>query len=153
MPFSDEQRRCCENMITGVEVSKIEAKRELSEAITNMKFNINFENVKAMQESVDVGFTFTAIYEGGTASKTNKVGELVISGSVMAKESKKEIENIETTWKNKKTLPLDFAEDIINLLNFECGARGTLVAYSMGFAAPLPISRAKLQESPSGKSA
>ncbi len=138
-------------MITGVEVSKIEAKRELSEAITNMKFNINFEHVKVAQENVDVGFTFTALYEGGTVSKASKVGELVISGSITARESKKDTEDIDSTWKSKKTLPLRFAEDIINLLNFECGARGTLVAYSMGFAAPLPISRAKLQESPSGK--
>ncbi len=133
-------------MITGVEVSKVEAKRELSEMISNMRFNINFETVKVAQDSVDVGFTFTALYEGGTSSKTTKVGELVITGNVKAKESKKDAEDIDTTWKNKKTLPLKFAEDVINLLNFECGARGTLVAYSMGFAAPLPISRAKLQE-------
>ena len=138
-------------MITGVEVSKVETKRELSEAINNMKFNINFEDVKTAQDSVNVGFTFTATYEGGSASKATKVGELVIIGSVVARESKKDTEDIEATWKSKKTLPLKFAEDIINLLNFECGARGTLIAYSMGFAAPLPISRAKLQESPSGK--
>ena len=140
-------------MITGVEVSKIEANRELSEAITNMKFNINFDGVNVSQDSVNVGFTFTALYEGGTASKASKIGELVITGNITAKESKKDSDEISSTWKNKKTLPLNFAEDIINLLNFECGARGTLVAYSMGFAAPLPISRAKLQETPSGKTA
>ena len=133
-------------MITGIEVSKVEAKRETSDAISNMKFNINFDDVSVKQESVNVGFTFVASYEGST-SKSSKVGELTISGKILAKETKKDAEEIDTTWKNKKTLPIKFAEDVINLVNFECGSRGTLVAYSMGFAAPLPISRAKLQES------
>jgi hypothetical protein len=131
-------------MITGIEINKVEAKRELSEAISNMKFNINFDDVKVSNDTVNVGFTFTAIYEGSSADKS--VGELKIVGNVVSKEGKKDVEEIEGTWKNKKTLPLNFAEDVINLLNFECGARGTLVAYSIGFAAPLPISRAKLQE-------
>ncbi|MEM0201210.1 MAG: hypothetical protein QXD23_02290 [Candidatus Micrarchaeaceae archaeon] len=134
-------------MITGIEVSKVEAKRENLEAISNMKFNINFDDVNIKQDSIHVGFTFVAVYEGGSSNKASKVGELTISGKVIAKESKKDSDEIENTWKTKKTLPLKFAEDVINLVNFECGSRGTLVAYSMGFAAPIPISRAKLQES------
>ena len=132
-------------MITGVDVQKIEAKlREPNgEMIGNMKFNINFESVKVSQENVTVGFIFTAVYEG---SKSNKLGELTLQGNIIAKEVKKDADEIDATWKNKKTLPVRFAEDVINLLNFECGARGTLVAYSMGFPAPLPISKARLQE-------
>ncbi len=136
-------------MITGIEISKVEARRELNEAISNMKFNINFEDVKVTPDSVRISFTFSTVYDGGTASKVTKVGEITISGSVIAKETKKEAEEIESTWKEKKTLPIGIAEDVINLLNFECGARGTLLAYSIGFAAPLPISRAKLTETPS----
>lgn len=131
-------------MITGLEVTKVEASRKASESINNMKFNINFEDVKVERESVEVGFTFTAIYEGQTSKE---VGQLRITGNVLSKESKKDADEITSTWKEKKTLPLRYAEDVINLLNFECGARGTLVAYSIGFAAPLPLSRAKLEQS------
>ncbi len=138
-------------VITGIDISKVEARRELSEAISNMRFNINFEDVSVNQENVEVSFTFSTVYDGGTQAKTTKVGELTIAGSVHAKETKKDADEIAETWKSKKTLPLKIAEDIINLLNFECGARGTLLAYSIGFAAPLPISRAKLTESPSGQ--
>ncbi len=130
-------------MITGLDISKVEASRDAKEAITNMKFNINFDDVSVENDSVSVDFTFVAVYEG---SATKQVGQIKISGSVSSKENKKDVEEINTTWKNKKTLPLKFAEDVINLLNFECGSRGTLVAYSIGFAAPLPLSRAKLQE-------
>ena len=132
-------------MITSVEVNKIEANRQIKDPISNMKFSINFDNVKVEKENVEVAFTFTAFYEGGS-SGSKAVGQLKIMGNVMAKESKKDTDDILSTWNGKKTLPLKFAEDVINLLNFECGARGTLVAYSIGFVAPLPISRAKLSE-------
>ncbi|MDE1822859.1 MAG: hypothetical protein KGH50_00875 [Candidatus Micrarchaeota archaeon] len=135
-------------MITNIDVNKIEATRDLKEMISNMKFNINFESVKVDKENVDVGFTFVTAYEG--SDKAKAVGKLTISGTISAKESKKDAEDIESTWKSKKTLPLKFAEDVINMLNFECGARGTLVAYSIGFVAPLPLSRAKLTEAPAG---
>ncbi len=129
-------------MITGLEVTRVEADRKVSEAIGNMKFNINFEDVKVEKDSVTVGFTFTAVYEGAGAKE---IGQLKITGNVLSKENKKDADEITSTWKEKKTLPLRYAEDVINLLNFECGARGTLVAYSIGFAAPLPLSRAKLE--------
>jgi len=133
-------------MITGIDISKVEATKGSKEAITNMKFNINFDDVKVSQDNVEVAFTFVASYEGGSQSTPKPVGEIKVIGSVISKEAKKDIDDISDTWKNKKTLPLQFAENLINLLNFECGARGTLVAYSIGFVAPLPLSRAKLQE-------
>ncbi|MDE1768604.1 MAG: hypothetical protein KGH64_03365 [Candidatus Micrarchaeota archaeon] len=131
-------------MITGVDVTRIEANRDKRDLIANMKFNINFDNVKVEKDNVDVAFTFTATYDGTEQAK--EVGKLTIAGNITAKESKKDAEEIEKKWKDDKTLPLRFAEDVINMLNFECAARGTLVAYSMGFVAPLPLSRAKLQE-------
>ena len=131
-------------MITAIDVTRIEANRMQKDLIANMKFNINFENVKVDKENIDVEFVFSAVYDGTTQAK--EVGKLIIAGNLQAKESKKDAEDIEKTWKEKKTLPLKFAEDVINMLNFECAARGTLVAYSIGFVAPLPLSRAKLQD-------
>ena len=133
-------------MITSISISKIEASRENNETIANMKFNINFDDVKVVKDEVEVLFTFTTIYEGAEGSK--QIGKLLINGGLQSKESKKDAEEIEDTWRKKKTLPLKFAEDVINMLNFECGSRGTLVAYSIGFVAPLPISRARLQDNP-----
>jgi hypothetical protein len=133
-------------MITGLEISTVEADRDPKEAITNMKFNINFEDVKVDKENVSVGFVFSAVYEAGTPNSAKQAGQIKITGSLISKETKKDADEITSVWKEKKTLPLRYAEDVINLLNFECGARGTLVAYSIGLAAPLPLSRAKLTE-------
>ncbi|HVA82800.1 MAG TPA: hypothetical protein VNF06_01410 [Candidatus Aquilonibacter sp.] len=138
-------------MITGLRISHVEATRDNEDMISNMKFNINFDNVKVEGENVHVEFTFQANYDGDVTKK-QEVGQLKITGIVMSKETKKDADEILNVWKNKKTLPIAFAENVINLLNFECGARGTLLASSIGLLAPLPLSRAKLQEQP-GKSA
>ncbi len=131
-------------MITEVNIKEIEAKRAHKDLIANMKFNINFDDVKVDKDNVSVDFTFTTDYEGQESSKN--IGKLEIKGNIVSKENKKDADEIVSMWKEKKTLPINFAEDVINMLNFECGSRGTLVAYSMGFVAPLPLSRARLQE-------
>ncbi len=135
-------------MITGIRIDKVEASRESEDMISNMKFNINFDDVIVTGDNVEVKYTFLTSYEGTNSSK--QVGQLKISGAISSKEPKEALDEIQSTWKSKKTLPLDFAENVINILNFECGSRGTLVAYSIGFVAPLPLSRAKLSDTSSG---
>lgn len=132
-------------MITGIRISDVNASRPGDEAISNMKFNINFDNVEVSGDSVEVKYTFVTVYEG-VEKDSKPVGELKIKGSVFAKEDKAMQTQITDSWKNKKTLPVKFAEDVINILNFECASRGTLLAWSIGMIAPLPITRAKLQE-------
>ncbi len=131
-------------MITGIQINDVEAHRPVTDPITNMKFNINFDNVKVTGQEVEVTYTFTTAYEG--SGKDKSVGELKIKGSVMAKEDKEMASQITDTWNKKKTLPVRFAEDLINVLNFECASRGTLLAWSIGVIAPLPLTRARLEE-------
>ncbi len=135
-------------MITNIDVSKIEASRGSKDAISNMKFNIAFDDVKVDKDNVHVGFTFSAFYDGESNGKgsSKEVGKLTITGRITSKEEKDLADEVQKTWETKKTLPLKFAEDVLNIITFECGARGTLIAYSMGFIAPLPMSRTKLQE-------
>ena len=133
-------------MITNIRINKVEAERASDDFVGNMKFNINFDDVKANGDNVDVHFTFLTQYEGGNSSTAKEVGNLKIVGVISSKEEKKEIEEIKSAWDKNKTLPTGFAENVINVLNFECGAKGTLLAYAMAFPAPLPLSRAKLQD-------
>jgi hypothetical protein len=133
-------------MITGIRIEGVEATRASDEIITNMKFNINFDDVAVDGDTVKVKFTFITNYETGDLQNPKSVGQLKITGSLNSKEAKNDISEIKDVWGSKKTLPLGFAENVINLLNFECGSRGTLIAYSIGFVPPLPLSRAKLQD-------
>lgn len=132
-------------MITGIGINDVEAHRPVTDPITNMKFNINFDNVKVTGDNVEVTYTFSTSYEGG-AKGDKEVGTLKIKGAVQAREDKEMISQINEAWKSRKTLPVKFAEDLINILNFECASRGTLLAWSIGVIAPLPLTRAKLEE-------
>jgi len=133
-------------VINGIRIGEARAQRHLDDAITNMKFNVNFDSVKVAGESVQVDFTFTTTYEGGERGP-KQIGELKIIGTVYANEDKKSSEEISEAWKSKKTLPMRFAEDVINVVNFECASRGTLFAWGVGMVAPIPLSRTKIQES------
>lgn len=132
-------------MITGIGINHVEADRPAADPITGMKFNINFDDVKVKGENVEIAYTFSANYEGG-AKGDKSVGELKIKGIVSAKETAETITQINDAWGKKKTLPVKFAEDLINMLNFECAARGTYLAGSIGLIAPLPLTKAKLEE-------
>ena len=66
-------------MITGNRINKVEASRPVDEAIVNMKFNINFDNVKVTGDNVEVAYTFTTTYEGEKNAKS--VGELKMLGT------------------------------------------------------------------------
>ncbi|MCL5674992.1 MAG: hypothetical protein M1611_00060 [Candidatus Marsarchaeota archaeon] len=143
-------------MITGIEISKVEANRFLKDPIYNMKFGIGFDDVEVKNENVHVKFVFTTNYEPEPSAKkqdSSLVGELKVHGTIISRESKTDLEGIRQEWATKKTLPLKFAEDIVNVINMQCSAVGTLVAYSIGFAAPIPISRAKLEASATQKPA
>ncbi|MEM0159812.1 MAG: hypothetical protein QXM58_00435 [Candidatus Micrarchaeaceae archaeon] len=135
-------------MITSMAVDKVEATRNADENVANMRFNINFDNVSADGDSIKVAYTFVASYEGPAGANAKPAGEIKIIGNILSKENKKDVERIMSTWNEKKTLPLDYAELLINAINFECGSRGTLIAYSIGLVPPLPLTRAKLQEAP-----
>jgi hypothetical protein len=132
-------------MITGNIVRNVDAERIADESITNMKFNINFEDVKVTGENVDVAYLFSTSYVSTQGKSEKEVGTLKIKGNIKTKENKSAAEEIDKTWKDKKTLPTAFAEDVINFLNFECGSRGVLLASSIGMPSPLPLSRAKLE--------
>lgn len=135
-----------EIMINGIKISEVRAQRKVDDAITNMRFNINFDSVKVSGSDVQIDFTFSTSYEGG--EKAKEVGDLKIVGTVFANEDKKSSAEIDDSWKNKKTLPTKFAEDVINVVNFECASRGTLAAWAASMVAPIPLSRTRIQEQP-----
>ena len=61
-------------------------------------------------------------------------------------DTKDAITGIVENWNKTKRLPTQMEEEIINGLNFRCGATGTLVAYSLGLIPPIVVSSIKIQE-------
>jgi hypothetical protein len=136
-------------MITGFTISSVEGKIESVEGLGKQRFpklNINLDSVNADGAKVKIGYTFEALYFDSDAKDANSVGQLKLGGTVELQETKEQVQNISKRWTEKKTLPVEIAEEIINGLNFRCSATGTLVAYALGLIPPLVISTTKIQE-------
>ncbi len=136
-------------MITGFTISNIQGKIEAADLAKQRfpKLNISLDSVNSDGATkVKIGYTFIADYFDSDAKEAKSVGQLKLGGQVEISESKENAANIMKRWQEKKTLPIEVAEEIINGLNFRCSATGTLVAYALGLIPPLVISTTKIQE-------
>lgn len=138
-----------DKMITGFIISEVQGKIESIDSLQKQRYpklNINLESVTGTGEKVDIKYSFEADYLDGESKDSKSVGNLKLGGTVQLKESKASVDAIVKQWNEKKTLPVNVAEEVINGLNFRCGATGTLVAYSLGLIPPLVISTTRIQE-------
>lgn len=136
-------------MITGFTISNVEGRIESAESLAKQRFpklNISLDAVNSDATKIKINYTFVADYFDSEAKDAKNVGQLKLGGVVEITESKENVSNIMKRWAEKKTLPVDVAEEIINGLNFRCSATGTLVAYALGLIPPLVISTTKIQE-------
>jgi hypothetical protein len=136
-------------MITGFTILGVEGKIDSSDSLLKQRFprlNVNLDKVEAVGEKINVSYSFDAAYLDGEAKDAKKIGHIKLSGIVEVSESKDTAASIMKKWNDTHMLPVQLAEEIINGLNFRCGATGTLVAYSLGLIPPLVISTTKIQE-------
>jgi len=136
-------------MITGFTILGVEGKIDSSDSLLKQRFprlNVNLDKVETSGEKLNVSYSFDADYLDGEAKDAKKIGHIKLSGIVEVSESKETISSIMKKWNDTHMLPMQLAEEIINGLNFRCGATGTLVAYSLGLIPPLVISTTKIQE-------
>lgn len=128
-------------MITDYFIDEILAIRERESTVKNIKFSISFDTLKMDKEILDIYYTFSSTYEDMDGKR---IGEIRMVGHLIDKEENEETAKmVNNYWSVKKSFPKTVLDRIINVLNFECGARGTLVAYAMAFPPPLPLSHAK----------
>lgn len=136
-------------MITGFTISHVEGRIDSVESLAKQRFprlNINLESVNADGTKVKINYTFVADYFDSDAKDAKNIGQLKLGGVVEISETKENISNMMKKWSEKKTLPAEIGEEVLNGLNFRCGATGTLVAYALGLIPPLAVSTIKLQE-------
>jgi hypothetical protein len=136
-------------MITGFSILGVEGWIESSEALAKQrfpKFNIDIDKVAAEGAKLKIGYSFKADYMDSDAKDAKNVGSIKLKGAVEVADSKDAINTIVESWTKTRRLPAQMEEEILNGLNFRCGATGTLVAYSLGLIPPIVISSIKIQE-------
>ncbi len=130
-------------MITGLKIASVEAKRESESEVKGLDINISIDGVRLEGQKVEVDFTYTATYRDG-------VGYLKMTGNVATQESSKMLGDIDRMWvreseKDKKKLPNEYAELILNAVNFACGTNGVLVVRPVNLAPPIMPSPIQIQ--------
>ncbi|MFA4982838.1 MAG: hypothetical protein WC588_01345 [Candidatus Micrarchaeia archaeon] len=129
-------------MITGIKISKVEAKRDKDDEVAGLNINIGIDAVNVKGGEVSIAFNYVASYMEG-------VGELRMNGTVMSKEEAKFAKEISDTWEKSKKLPDSYAELVLNAVNYACGTNGTLVVRAINLAPPIVPPR--IQLGPQGK--
>ncbi len=129
-------------MITGIKISKVEAKRDKDDEVAGLNINIGIDAVNVKGGEVSIAFNYVASYMEG-------VGELRMNGTVMSKEEAKFAKEIADTWEKSKKLPDSYAELVLNAVNYACGTNGTLVVRAINLAPPIVPPR--IQLGPQGK--
>jgi len=124
--------------ITGMRMTRAEVTRMKNEMPKGISINMTIENVKPVgNTSAEITFIYAATY-------ADDVGTVQINGVLFVEEEKKKRDQIVKEWKESKKLPDDFAEEILNNINFACGANGTLMARVVNLQPPMLPPRIKL---------
>jgi len=122
-------------VIIGGKVEDIRGKRINDETVAGLNVSIEIEKVKFSGDEIEINYNYKAKYGGGS--------ELVIKGMLTAKEDKKTTETMKKEWDKKKTLPIEYTESLINVINFAGSANGTLLARVLNMPAPLTLARVR----------
>lgn len=124
-------------MITGIKITKAEARRDNDNEVSGLNINIGVDNVAAKGGDVTIEFNYAATY-------MDNVGELKMSGSLTSKEDAKLAKEIVDRWAKEKKLPDAYAELVLNAVNYACGTNGTLVVRAINLSPPIVPPRIQL---------
>jgi hypothetical protein len=130
--------------ITSGRLVAVEAKRDKVDApVQGMTMNINLDDVSSEKEEVTVQYTLTVQYH-------DNVGKLKISGMIVMHEDGKKLKEVMKEWKDKKRLPADVTEVLLNAINYTCAVNGTFFTQPLGLNAPMTLSPVRIGQLPAG---
>ncbi len=116
-------------MISGGKIVSVEARRFSPEQTKGLKINIAIEDLTNKDNNLTLSYTYTVKYE-------EAVGELIVKGEIFAvEEEAKEI--VESWKKDKKSLPSEFANQILNTINYTAAVNGTFIVRPVNLPSPM----------------
>lgn len=132
--------------VTGMRITTAEITREKNDIPRGISINMAINNVREDAGMVEITFSYRAEY-------TENVGMLRLEGVMYLQEDRKHVDQIIKTWKDKKRLDDDVAEEVLNQVNFACGAHGTFMARVVNLQPPMMPPRIRLDKTGAGASA
>ncbi|RLG19255.1 hypothetical protein DRN67_03190 [Candidatus Micrarchaeota archaeon] len=108
----------------------VEGRRISTDAISGINVNISLEDVLVRGQEIEITFKYTVDY-------AEKVGALVIRGKLHARGELAECQEVSKEWTDTRKLPKEFAEDVLNTINYTCGTNGTFVVRAVNLSPPM----------------
>lgn len=130
-------------MIVGERILEVSGNRVPKTNIKGLNINISLEDVKLVDELVEITYVYTAEYQ-------DNVGNIRIKGILLAKEEPKLSKDIVDSWKKNKKVPDDYATVVLSAVNYSGSANGTLLARVLGLTAPLIPPKIQLSKATNG---
>lgn len=124
-------------MITGSRIDRIEADRVGEGEMKGLDINISLDDVIVKGEDLEVKYTYTATYK-------DTFGRIVITGWLQGKEKKDFAKKVKDAWEKDKKVPEDYAEQLINMINYTGSANGVLIARVLNLSPPIVPPRIQL---------
>ncbi len=132
--------------ILGINFTKINAERKAAiKGKININNNIAITAVKKHdlkipgQESLDIGFKFTAKYDPN-------IGTITIDGDAIIVDQPKKTEEILNQWKKDKKLPEDVLAQVMNNLLTKCNIEALVIGREVGLPPTLNMPKVKIKE-------
>lgn len=117
-------------MIVGNRIDKIEAVREKLEPRKGLNFKINIKDVKVSGKKLDMAYNYEAEYTEG-------IGYIKFEGTITAEEEKALVDEVKKEWADKKRLPQNYAEVVLNAINYFGGINGVFVSRVINLSPPI----------------
>jgi len=111
-------------------INYVEARRTAKGAISGINVNISLDDVLVRGQEIEINFKYTVEY-------TEKIGTLTIYGLMTASGELEECQALSRQWSATRKLPKEFAEDVLNTINYTCGTNGTLVVRAVNLSPPM----------------
>lgn len=126
-------------MIVGNRITKVEASRDSQEPRKGLNFKINVKDAKITAKKVEISYEYVADYTEG-------IGKITMEGVLTAEEEKALLDKIKKEWNDNKRLPQDYAEVIINAINYFGSVNGVLASRIVNLSPPLVPPRFSLSK-------
>lgn len=111
----------------------------------NVKSGLNIKDVKEStvakgteQKAFSIQFAFEASYQPS-------VGTIDLAGELLYLADKKQADEIESTWKEKKTLPKDLAYKVFNKILHHCNVEALILSKEIDLPPPMQMPKIKEQ--------
>jgi hypothetical protein len=116
-------------MIVGDRINRIDAQINPDAQFSGFKIDIKMGDVrKDARDRLLVDYVYTLDYD--------KMGKVLLYGTVFESDAKK-IPELEESWKKNKRLPREYVEELVNIINFVGSAHGTIVTRVLNIRPPI----------------